>query len=191
MVYNKLEQLLQDSKVFSRILYFSKAKPMITDSETAYKTFIVQVCESLNLEPTLNFVNACYYVCFCIKLTLKDIFQLYNLSRHHPAIILVGKTLSGKSTTIKVVKEILKRKDSIHCEISSISPNLHDADSLFGSMDFKKLEWTRGILTKKLVEEVHEGNERWIHVDGVIDSIWVESLNSLLDDNRKVRVIEI
>ncbi|KAE9554264.1 hypothetical protein FO519_002498 [Halicephalobus sp. NKZ332] len=40
----------------------------------------------------------------------------------------------------------------------------------------------------KLVEEIHGGEERWIHIDGVIDSLWVESLNSLLDDNRKLNL---
>uniref|UniRef100_A0A914XZC3 Uncharacterized protein n=1 Tax=Panagrolaimus superbus TaxID=310955 RepID=A0A914XZC3_9BILA len=49
-----------DSKIFSKILLLSKSKPMITDSETAYKTALQQICETLNLATTPAFINACY-----------------------------------------------------------------------------------------------------------------------------------
>lgn len=99
---------------------------------------------------------------------------------------MVGKSLTGKSAVIEVVRELLKQKNEIRCEITLISPSLHNLDSFFGKFDTKNLEWIRGVFTQKLVGAIPDGTERWIHVDGVIDSFWVETLNSLLDDNKKV-----
>ena len=49
-------------------------------------------------------------------------------------------------------------------------------------------EWTDGILTASSRQVVKEPIEvqSWIVCDGDIDPEWVESLNSVLDDNRFV-----
>lgn len=111
---------------------------------------------------------------------------MYSLSRHHPALILIGNSLTGKSTALKAVKQLLKEKDGVDCKMPTIFPGMQTNESLFGSFDHQKLEWKRGILTELLSNSINGSDERWIHIDGVIDSLWIETLNGLLDDNRKV-----
>ena len=52
-------------------------------------------------------------------------------------------------------------------------------------------EWTDGVLTFSARQVVKEPGEvqSWIICDGDIDPEWIESLNSVLDDNRCAVVI--
>jgi dynein heavy chain 2 len=55
-----------------------------------------------------------------------------------------------------------------------------------GHIDVDTREWTDGVLTfsaRQVVKELGEV-QSWIICDGDIDPEWIESLNSVLDDNR-------
>ncbi|KAJ8297986.1 LOW QUALITY PROTEIN: hypothetical protein KUTeg_024517 [Tegillarca granosa] len=57
---------------------------------------------------------------------------------------------------------------------------------LLGQIDMDTREWTDGVLTYSARQVVKEPIEiqSWIICDGDIDPEWIESLNSVLDDNR-------
>lgn len=62
----------------------------------------------------------------------------------------------------------------------SLSPQL------LGHIDIDTREWTDGVLTFSARQVVKEPSSvhSWIVCDGDIDPEWIESLNSVLDDNR-------
>ena len=57
-----------------------------------------------------------------------------------------------------------------------------------GQIDVDTREWTDGVLTFSARQVVNEQSEvqSWIVCDGDIDPEWIESLNSVLDDNRSL-----
>ena len=57
-----------------------------------------------------------------------------------------------------------------------------------GQIDVDTREWTDGVLTFSARQVVKEPGEvqSWIVCDGDIDPEWIESLNSVLDDNRSL-----
>ena len=57
---------------------------------------------------------------------------------------------------------------------------------LLGYIDIDTREWTDGVLTYSARQVVKEpiSVQSWIICDGDIDPEWIESLNSVLDDNR-------
>ena len=57
---------------------------------------------------------------------------------------------------------------------------------LLGQIDVDTREWTDGVLTSSARQVVREEVtvHSWIVCDGDIDPEWIESLNSVLDDNR-------
>lgn len=57
---------------------------------------------------------------------------------------------------------------------------------LLGHIDIDTREWTDGVLTFSARQVVKEPTSvhSWVICDGDIDPEWIESLNSVLDDNR-------
>ena len=55
-----------------------------------------------------------------------------------------------------------------------------------GHMDVDTREWTDGVLTAaaRAVAKQPLEKQSWIVCDGDVDPEWIESLNSVLDDNR-------
>lgn len=105
----------------------------------------------------------------------------------HQAFILLGESYTGKSTMLTVVAELLFVRDSLSHDLVRMNPSQFSSDIIYGHYDSKRLEWIPGIFTAKLTAPIGHQTERWIVLDGVLDSLWIESMNSLLDSNRKVR----
>ena len=61
---------------------------------------------------------------------------------------------------------------------------------LLGHIDMDTREWTDGVLTYSARQVVKESAEvsSWIICDGDIDPEWIESLNSVLDDNHLLTI---
>jgi len=58
---------------------------------------------------------------------------------------------------------------------------------LIGHIDADTREWTDGVLTAAARAVAKEPLEQrsWVVCDGDVDPEWIESLNSVLDDNRQ------
>lgn len=61
-------------------------------------------------------------------------------------------------------------------------------EELFGGFEKSSQEWREGIFTRYFRYFASQKNEmrKWIMLDGPLDYNWVENLNSILDDNRKM-----
>eukprot|EP00596_Hydrurales_sp_CCMP1899_P002116 CAMPEP_0119053698 /NCGR_PEP_ID=MMETSP1177-20130426/74596_1 /TAXON_ID=2985 /ORGANISM="Ochromonas sp, Strain CCMP1899" /LENGTH=482 /DNA_ID=CAMNT_0007033723 /DNA_START=196 /DNA_END=1641 /DNA_ORIENTATION=- len=128
---------------------------------------------------------------------MQKIFQLYDsrLTRH--CNMLVGDPCGGKSTAWKMLaaaqttlcKAGVENFQSATMYI--ISPKSIDLDELYGAYDLATFEWKDGILSTifKACSEDEKPNEKWVMFDGPIDAMWVESMNSVMDDNKILTLI--
>eukprot|EP00976_Prorocentrum_cordatum_P106575 1194480-Prorocentrum_minimum.AAC.5 len=71
-------------------------------------------------------------------------------------------------------------------KVHVMNPKASPRKQLLGHMDMDTREWFDGILTAAARQVVKEPLEQhsWIVCDGDVDPEWIESLNSVLDDNR-------
>lgn len=124
--------------------------------------------------------------------------QLYDskLTRH--CNMLVGRTMAGKSVcwkTLMKAKTAMSREDNIEgfypvnrYVINSKSISLTE---LYGAYDLATFEWADGILSTifKSCAESDKPDEKWIMFDGPVDALWIESMNSVMDDNKLLTLI--
>jgi len=72
-----------------------------------------------------------------------------------------------------------------------LNPKAISMDELYGGYDQNTREWTDGILSSlmRMVSADEKPDEKWIIFDGPVDTLWIESMNSVLDDNRVLTLI--
>jgi dynein heavy chain len=114
--------------------------------------------------------------------------------------MLVGTTGTGKTTVSDILGKALTTlgKGDSHddpwyktVKIQTLNPKSVTMGELFGEVNQFTNEWTEGIvshLVKEAVNALENPKEadfkRWIIYDGPVDALWIENMNTVLDDNK-------
>eukprot|EP01062_Namystynia_karyoxenos_P024171 TRINITY_DN1939_c0_g6_i1.p1 TRINITY_DN1939_c0_g6~~TRINITY_DN1939_c0_g6_i1.p1 ORF type:complete len:4792 (+),score=1866.14 TRINITY_DN1939_c0_g6_i1:876-14378(+) len=115
--------------------------------------------------------------------------QLDELMTVRHSIFVIGPPAAGKTTCIKTLSgtyRALGHRTTDHV----INPKAVTSHELFGWIDVKTKEWHDGLLSgiMRTLAEMPPSEDsvahRWIIFDGDIDTEWIESMNSAMDDNK-------
>lgn len=126
-------------------------------------------------------------------MTAKTI-QLYETMEIRSGVMLVGLASSGKTSILNNLSGALTQlySDGVThplyrpVEIRTLNPKAVSSDELYGYVNSTTLEWKDGLLglavrsAVVVTEEIHQ----WIVCDGPVDAVWIENLNTVLDDNK-------
>ena len=117
------------------------------------------------------------------------IFQLYQIQNIHHGVMMVGQSASGKTEIWQVLQQALQKVEGVEGVYHIIDPKVMSKEALYGSLDSTTREWTDGLFTatlRKIVDNLRgeDSKRHWIVFDGDVDPVWVENLNSVLDDNK-------
>ncbi len=112
--------------------------------------------------------------------------------------MLVGQTGVGKTNCSQILARALGQlykdgsKDPWHksVHIDALNPKSVTMGELFGETNLMTNEWTEGLVSSLVKNAVValEGDKpdqkRWINFDGPVDALWIENMNTVLDDNK-------
>lgn len=116
---------------------------------------------------------------------IKKCLELYEQLQQRMGVVVVGPSGSGKTTLWQTLrKALIKIGRTVKKYV--MNPKAMPRQQLLGHIDHDTREWSDGVLTASARQVVKEPSDitSWIICDGDIDPEWIESLNSVLDDNR-------
>jgi dynein heavy chain len=122
------------------------------------------------------------------------IIQLLETTLVRHGVMVVGLSQIGKSTNVSILSKALTqlRKDNSSdpahqlTKIFSLNPKSITMQELYGSFNMNTGEWTDGLVAILVREAVMDSsdNKKWVVFDGPVDAIWIENMNTVLDDNK-------
>ncbi|KFG64232.1 putative dynein heavy chain 2, partial [Toxoplasma gondii RUB] len=123
---------------------------------------------------------------------LEKLVQLYDTVQVRQGLMLVGPTGGGKTTTYRLLADALTALKGIDdfqtVHVHTLNPKALTLGQLYGQFNASTHEWNDGVAAVLLRQAVRDTSpdRHWIMFDGPVDAIWIESMNSVLDDNKKL-----
>jgi dynein heavy chain len=121
------------------------------------------------------------------------VVQLYDTIQVRHGLMLVGPSGGGKTMNYKVLKEAITMLDDgskFYKTVSSIiNPKAIRHSEIYSEQDPNTLEWSFGVLPLIINEckrDTALKTKYWIIFDGPVDAMWIEDMNSVLDDSKKL-----
>ena len=131
-----------------------------------------------------------------VPVFMQKAIQLYDVTVLRHGLMTVGPTGGGKTCVKNMLAKTLtslKKERDEYLEIRQfvMNPKSITMGQLYGSFDDATHEWADGILCKLFREAVYDTVERqkWVVFDGPVDALWIESMNTVLDENKKLCLV--
>ncbi|XP_070251371.1 dynein axonemal heavy chain 9 isoform X5 [Myotis yumanensis] len=181
-----------EDQVLMRSLRDFNIPKIVTDDMPVFMGLIGDLFPTLDVprRRDLNFEALVRKAVVDLKLQAEDNFvlkvvQLEELLAVRHSVFVVGSAGAGKSQVLRSLHktyQIMKRRPIW----TDLNPKAVTNDELFGIIHPATREWKDGLFSsimRELANVAHDG-PKWILLDGDIDPMWIESLNTVMDDNK-------
>lgn len=105
--------------------------------------------------------------------------------------MLVGPTGGGKTSCYKTLQKAMSNlagEGFTNVITHILNPKSVTMGQLYGCFNDQTREWTDGVLAYMIREAIKDRSDtkHWVVFDGPVDALWIESMNTVLDDNKKL-----
>nr|XP_046259789.1 dynein axonemal heavy chain 6 isoform X2 [Scatophagus argus] len=126
----------------------------------------------------------------------KKVIQLYETMLVRHGVMLVGPTGGGKTTVYTVLADTLealhrtehKANNPFYQPVKTyvLNPKSVTMGELYGEVNTLTLEWRDGLMALSVRDAVGDTSDdhKWVICDGPVDALWIENMNTVLDDNK-------
>ncbi|XP_071672858.1 dynein axonemal heavy chain 9-like isoform X4 [Patagioenas fasciata] len=181
-----------EDQVLMRSLRDFNIPKIVTDDVPVFMGLIGDLFPALDVprKRDLNFESFVRQAVLDLRLQAEDNFvlkvvQLEELLTVRHSVFVVGNAGTGKSQVMRSLNrtyQIMKRRPVW----TDLNPKAVTNDELFGIISPATREWKDGLFSsimRELANITHDG-PKWMVLDGDIDPMWIESLNTVMDDNK-------
>ncbi|CAL1541921.1 unnamed protein product [Lymnaea stagnalis] len=122
------------------------------------------------------------------------VIQFYETMIVRHGVMLVGPTGGGKTTIYQILAQALENlhKENLGVDFYQpvhtfvLNPKAITMEELYGGVDKLTMEWKDGLMGLTVRHAVQDTTEdhQWIVCDGPVDALWIENMNTVLDDNK-------
>jgi dynein heavy chain len=125
------------------------------------------------------------------KLFIKKSIELDEILFVRHCVFIIGDPGCGKTEVWKSLAKV----DPAGTAFETLNPKAITSDELYGAMT-KTKEWKDGVLSV-IMRDMSKNNppykehhtRKWIILDGDIDPEWIESMNTVMDDNKVLTLV--
>ncbi|XP_029013318.1 dynein axonemal heavy chain 6 isoform X2 [Betta splendens] len=126
----------------------------------------------------------------------KKVIQLYETMLVRHGVMLVGPTGGGKTTVYTILADTLEAlhrtghtaNNPFYQPVKTyvLNPKSVTMGELFGEVNTLTLEWRDGLMALSVRDAVSDTSDdhKWVICDGPVDALWIENMNTVLDDNK-------
>jgi dynein heavy chain, axonemal len=113
------------------------------------------------------------------------VVQLEELLEIRHCVFVMGPPGAGKSQCWRTLGEARTIRGD-KTKYVDINPKSVKTEELYGFISMATREWKDGLLSKIMRDlgEIPDDKPKWIILDGDLDANWIESMNSVMDDNK-------
>ncbi|KAI9348792.1 dynein heavy chain and region D6 of dynein motor-domain-containing protein [Zopfochytrium polystomum] len=178
--------LAEDVGLFRGIL--QDLFPGVTCSEKDFE-LLSNTVRAIMSEKSLEIVDA----------FISRVCQLYETMKIRHGVMLVGPTGGGKTTCYELLQDACGRIKEKHPSSPDfqkvktwvLNPKCVAMTELYGEFNLATMEWKDGLIGVVFREQVADTSpdEKWTVCDGPVDALWIENMNTVLDDNKLLTLI--
>nr|XP_036870140.1 dynein heavy chain 10, axonemal [Manis javanica] len=121
-----------------------------------------------------------------LPVQVDKVVQMFEtmLTRH--TTMVVGPTGGGKSVVINALCQA-QTKLGVMTKLYILNPKAVSVIELYGILDPTTRDWSDGVLSnifREINKPTDKKERKYILFDGDLDALWVENMNSVMDDNK-------
>lgn len=120
--------------------------------------------------------------------------QLFKTMEIRHGVILVGAPGSGKTTSYSLLKSSISQISETGYDVERfhsitshvLNPKAITMEELYGTLHEVTKEWHDGLVAhlSRIAVREKTSSVHWMIFDGPVDSLWIENMNTVLDDSK-------